>query len=80
MQNFCILAEFSKLLAYWLLKGMQNFCMLSNSSYLCNRRSAVFLWFYRVQNFCILNMNAVNFWSILTTEEDAEFLHLGCNQ
>ena len=24
----CILAEFSKLLAYWLLKGMQNFCML----------------------------------------------------
>lgn len=55
MQNFCILAEFSKLLAYWLLKGMQNFCSLSNSSYLCNRRSAVFLGFYRVQNFCILN-------------------------
>ena len=53
MQNFCILAEFSKLLAYWPLKGMQNFCMLNNS--ICNRRSAVFVGFYREQNFCILN-------------------------
>ena len=25
MQNFCILAEFSKLLAYWLLKGNAEF-------------------------------------------------------
>ena len=34
---------------------MQNFCMSNNSHCLCDRRSAVFLGFYRVQNFCILN-------------------------
>lgn len=70
MQDFCILAEISRFLAYCLFKGMYNFCI---------PRKLVtafvnFYAFYRFQNFCVL-VELINFRPLKTIEKDAEFLH-----
>ena len=54
-EEFLRLDWIQYVLAFWLLKWMHDFGMLKNSHCLCNRRSAVFHGFYRVQNFCIFN-------------------------
>ena len=76
MQNFCILASFSKFLVPF---NNCRRCIISASQenltlYLCNTVFVNFHEFYRVQNFYVL-VELVNFRPFKSIEQDAEILH-----